>query len=32
VRLIGDDLHGRIIIEYHSSEDLDRIGDLIVRK
>jgi ParB family chromosome partitioning protein len=32
VRLIGDDLHGRIIIEYHSSEDLDRIWDLIVGK
>jgi len=30
VRLMGDDLHGKIVIEYHSPEDLDRIYDLIV--
>ncbi|OFW39790.1 MAG: hypothetical protein A3J28_09055 [Acidobacteria bacterium RIFCSPLOWO2_12_FULL_60_22] len=31
VRIIGDDLHGKIVIEYYTSEDLDRIYDLIVR-
>ena len=30
VRIIGDDLHGKIVIEYYTSEDLDRIYDLIV--
>ena len=33
VRLIGDDLHGKIVIEYHSPDDLDRIyGVLLGRK
>ena len=31
VRIVGDDLHGKIVIEYYSSEDLDRIYGLIVR-
>jgi hypothetical protein len=30
VRLVGDDLHGKIVIEYHSPEDLDRVYDVIV--
>jgi ParB family chromosome partitioning protein len=30
VRLVGDDLHGKIIIEYHTSDDLDRIYAWIV--
>jgi hypothetical protein len=25
VRLTGDDMQGKIIIEYYSSEDLDRV-------
>ena len=33
VRLIGDDLHGKIVIEYNSPDDLDRIyGVLLGRK
>ena len=33
VRLIGDDLRGKIVIEYNSSDDLDRIyGILLGRK
>ena len=30
VRLVGDDMHGKIIIEYYHSEDLDRIYNLII--
>ena len=30
VRLVGDDTHGKIIIEYYHSEDLSRIYDLIL--
>jgi ParB family chromosome partitioning protein len=30
VRLIGDDLRGKIVIEYHTSEDLDRIYNFLV--
>ena len=30
VRLIGDDLHGKIVIEYHSPDDLDRIYGLLL--
>ena len=30
VRLVGDDLHGKIIIEYNTSDDLDRIYSWIV--
>lgn len=30
VRLVGDDMHGKIIIEYYHSEDLDRIYNLIM--
>jgi ParB family transcriptional regulator, chromosome partitioning protein len=30
VRLVGNDIRGRIVIEYHSSEDLDRIYALLV--
>jgi ParB family chromosome partitioning protein len=29
VRLVGDDIHGKIIIEYHTSEDLDRIYNFL---
>jgi len=32
VRIVGDDLKGKIVIEYYSSEDLDRIYNHIVRK
>ncbi|MBI4460475.1 MAG: ParB/RepB/Spo0J family partition protein [Acidobacteria bacterium] len=32
VRLMGDDLHGRIVIEYYTSNDLDRIYEVIVGK
>ncbi|MBI3894498.1 MAG: ParB/RepB/Spo0J family partition protein [Acidobacteria bacterium] len=32
VRLMGDDLHGKIVIEYYTSQDLDRIYELIVGK
>ncbi|MBI4480270.1 MAG: ParB/RepB/Spo0J family partition protein [Acidobacteria bacterium] len=30
VRLIGDDIRGKIVIEYHSSDDLDRIYALLL--
>ncbi|MBI2819869.1 MAG: ParB/RepB/Spo0J family partition protein [Acidobacteria bacterium] len=30
VRLIGDDLRGKIVIEYHSPDDLDRIYALLL--
>ena len=30
VRLVGNDSRGKIVIEYHSSEDLDRIYSLLV--
>jgi hypothetical protein len=30
VRLMGDDLHGKIIIEYNTSDDLERIYSWIV--
>ncbi len=32
VRLVGNDMEGRIIIEYYSSEDLDRIWGAIMGK
>ena len=32
VRIVGDDLHGKIIIEYYSPEDIDRIFEVIVGK
>ncbi|MBI1955143.1 MAG: ParB/RepB/Spo0J family partition protein [Acidobacteria bacterium] len=32
VRLAGDDMHGKIMIEYYSSQDLDRIYGVIVGK
>jgi ParB family chromosome partitioning protein len=31
VRIVGNDLQGKIVIEYHSDEDLDRIYHHIVR-
>jgi ParB family chromosome partitioning protein len=30
VRLVGNDSRGRLIIEYHSSDDLDRIYEILV--
>ena len=32
VRIVGNDIRGRIVIEYYSSEDIDRIYNHIVRK
>ena len=32
VRIVGDDLKGKIVIEYYSSEDIDRIYGVIVGK
>jgi len=32
VRLVGDDMHGKIVIEYYTSDDLDRIYEMIVGK
>lgn len=32
VRRAGDDKHGKIVVEYYTSQDLERIYGVIVRK
>jgi hypothetical protein len=32
VRIVGNDLRGKLVIEYHSPDDLDRIYALILGK